>query len=263
MENLREEFKWCGYTWETCMNNGRPIHSSYPNYYYDKKCVHQSIEDDSIGLNLKYNPIKVKWWDKEWKNKIEYNPKIACGNIKSIETIPVNSSIECSILAPTGPNLWFSFWLTASDNWPPEIDIFEGYTDKQGSYFDKLKFHCKFPFIYRNIRMESNVHYKNSKGKHKSISAKGDHESFFNLPLQDKWNNFKCNWYENKIEFYINGKLHRTVTDKKVLSKMQTKGMWVIFNIWPGNNFDYSAFGDIQRFGYSYRIRDFKVTKLD
>ena len=36
MENLREEFKWCGYTWETCMENGRPIHADYPKRYYSK-----------------------------------------------------------------------------------------------------------------------------------------------------------------------------------------------------------------------------------
>ena len=263
MEELREEFKWCGYTWETCMKDGRPIHSSYPNYYYDKNCVCRMVCADDILLNIKYKPIALTWWDKEWKNKVTYNPKIACGTMKTIETIPVNSSIECEIVTPTGPNLWFSFWLTACDNWPPEIDIFEGYTDKNGSYFDKLKLHRKFPFIYKNIRMESNVHYKNNKGIHKSITAKGEHKSFFNLPLEATWNHFKCNWYEDKIEFYINGKLHRVITDEKILSKMNTEGMWAIFNIWPGDKFDCSVNGDIQKFWHSYRIRNFKVTKLE
>jgi beta-glucanase (GH16 family) len=110
--------------------------------------------------------------------------------------------------------------------------------------------------------MESNIHYKNNKGEHKSITAKGEHKSFFNLPLQNEWNHFKCNWHEDRIEFYINGKLHRVVTDKKVLSKMNTEGMWAIFNIYPSDNFNYSVNGDIQKFGYSYRIRDFKVTRL-
>ena len=262
MENLREEFKWCRYTWETCMESNRPIHPDYPNNYYNKKCVYKDLSTNDIVLNIAYGPKKIIWWDKTWKNKVEYNPTIACGLIKTVETIPVNNSIECEVLAPTGPNLWFSFWLTACDNWPPEIDIFEGYTDENSSYFDKLKFHWKFPFIYRDVRMESNVHYKKDKGVHKSTTAKGEHKSFFNLPLQDCWNNFKCNWYEDKIEFYINGKLHRVITDKKVLSKMKTEGMWAIFNIYPGDKFNYSVNRDIQKFGYSYRIRDFKVTKL-
>lgn len=263
MENLRKEFEWCGYTWETCMESGRPIHPDYPNNYYSKDCVYVDKHNEDLVLNIQYKPTSFTWYEKGWKGQKVYKPVIACGVAKSIETIPVNSSIECEVLAPTGANLWFSFWLTACDNWPPEIDIFEGYTDKKGSYFDRLKFHWKFPFIYKDIRMESNVHYKNNKDEHKSITAKGEHKSFFNLPLQDMWNHFKCNWHEDKIEFYINGKLHRTVTDKKVLSKMQTEGMWAIFNVYPSDKFNYKVNGDIQKFGYSYRVRDFKVTKLN
>lgn len=263
MKNLREEFKWCGYTWETCMEKGRPIHDDYPKRYYSKKCVFKDIHTNDLVLNIRYIPTKLEYWGSKEKKNVEYNPTIACGLIKSIETIPVNSSIECEILAPSGSNLKIAFWLTACDNWPPEIDIFEGYTDKNGSYFDKLKFHWKFPFIYKDIRMESNIHYKDDKGEHSSIVAKGEHKSFFNLPLQDMWNHFKCNWYEDRVEFYINGKLHRTITDKKVISKMKTDGMWTIFNIYPNDDFDYSVNGDIQKFGYSYRIRNFKVNKLN
>jgi beta-glucanase (GH16 family) len=82
------------------------------------------------------------------------------------------------------------------------------------------------------------------------------------MPLELNWNHFKCNWYEDRIEFYINGKLHRTVTDKKVLSKMDTEGMWVIFNIWGNEDFDCSESGDINNFLSPMMIRNFKVTKL-
>lgn len=259
MTELRKEFKWCGYTWETCMKSERPIHPDNPNYYYSKDCVH--LYNNNIILNLKYAPIIIEWWDKNWTNKTKYVSKIACGLIKSIETISVNNRIECDILAPTGPNLWFSFWMTACDDWPPEIDIFEGYTDENKSYEDKLKLHWKFPFLYKDIRMESNVHYKNN-GIHKQVRPLGVHRKYLNLPLQNKYNNFRCDWREDSIEFYINNHLVRKITNKKVLSKMNTKGMWVIFNVFPNNKYDFNGIGDISRFGYSYVISNFKVTKL-
>lgn len=259
-EELRKELKWCGFHWETCMESKRPIHPDYPYRYSDGDCVNQYF--DMITLGIKRDPKTIKWWNKEWKEIIEYNPEIGCGLIKSIETVPVNSSIECEVMMPEGTNLWPSFWLTACDAWPPEIDIFEGYTDKRGSYFDTLGLHKRFPFIYRNVRMESNVHYKDDEDIHRQIKGKGDHKSFFKMPLELNWNHFKCNWYEDRIEFYINGKLHRTVTDEKVLSKMDTEGMWVIFNIWGNEDFDCSESGDINNFLSPMMIKNFKVTKL-
>lgn len=256
--SLRKTFKCCGYNWETCMESERPIHPDNPYMYIDGDCVIN--DDNNVYLKIQHKPTSLKWWSKDWKEKIEYNPTIACGLIKSIETIPVNSSIECEVYMPYGVNLWPSFWLTACDDWPPEIDIFEGYTDEKGSYEDKLKLHWKFPFLYKDIRMESNVHYKNP--KHEQIGPKGDHKSFFKLPLNLNLNHFKCEWREDSIKFYINGKLHRIITNKKVLNNMKTKGMWVIFNVFVNKEFDLSKNGDINKFYTGMVMKNFKVTKL-
>ena len=32
---------------------------------------------------------------------------------------------------PYGDNLWPAFWMWSWDSWPPEIDIFEGYTNNK------------------------------------------------------------------------------------------------------------------------------------
>lgn len=262
MKDLREEFEWCGFRWETCMESERPIHPDAPWMYYDKGCVNRILTtspDEILSLNIKYKPISLLWG---WKEKVEYTPTIACGLIKSIDTIPVNSSIECEVMMPEGANLWPSFWLTACDNWPPEIDIFEGYTDKNGSYFDKLGLHWEFPFLYRDVRMESNVHYTDDNGKHRQAMPKGDCKNMFRLPLEEYWNHFRCEWREDSIKFYINGNLHRVVKDKKILSKIKTKGMWVVFNVYPNDRFSLHENGDIEKFIKPYIIKNFKVSQL-
>lgn len=261
--NLRKTFEWCGYTWETCMESGRPIHPDTPWMYINKSCCYPSIcGDNRYILTIHHSPTEFEWWDKNWENKIKYNPTIACGLMKTIETIPVNSSIECEVRMPCGVNLWPSFWLTACDNWPPEIDVFEGYTNKKGSYMDKLKFHWKWPFLYREVRMESNVHYTDDSGTHRQVSPKGDKKDIFNLPLEEKWNHFRVEWREDNIKFFINNKLHRIVDDKKVLDKMKTKGMWVIFNVFVSNNFNIDKYGDILNYYNGMSIKNFKVNKL-
>lgn len=253
-----QKIKWCGHEWETCMEHGRPIHPDNPWYYIDGReaCV---INND-LYLGMARNSRKIKWWNKDWTEKVEYDSTIACGLVKSVDAFPVNSSFECDVMMPCGRNLWFSFWLTACDNWPPEIDIFEGYTDNKGSYLDKLGLHWQFPFIYRNVRMESNVHYSDNEGVHRQVGSQGVHKKY--IEGIHRFNHFKCEWREDGIKFYINGNLVRTVRNKKVLPKMETAGMHVIFNIWPNNEFDMSKNGDIRYFYFPFIISNFKVNKI-
>lgn len=255
-----KKITWCGCKWQTCMEGNRPIHPDYPWYYIDGSQV--KTLNNEVHLSIAHKPTSFLWWNSGWKEKVEYNPVIASGLIKSVKAFPVNSSFECDVMMPEGNNLWFSFWLTACDDWPPEIDIFEGYTDHNGSYHDKLGLHWRFPFIYRNVRVESNVHYNDALDLHRQIGAEGVHEKRLHLPLCSQWNHFKCCWKEDFITFSINDVVVRTVTNKKVLSKMKTSGMWVIFNVWPNDKFDLSENGDVKKFKRAFIIKNFKVKKI-
>ena len=247
--------KWCGLTWTTAMESDRPIHPKHPSYYIDGHRVTYG-PDDMIGLCIALAPKTIRW------KGINYYSKVACGLIRSVETIPVNSTIECEVRMPKGANLWPSFWLTACDDWPPEIDIFEGYTNSRGSYKSEIGLHRDFPFIYREIRMETNIHYKGSNDEHLASGAQALHKKYLKLPLEDNWNHFKCEWRDDSIRFYTNGKLTRTVTDEFLLSKMKTKGMWAIFNVWPNDRFDMKKDGDITTFKQCFQIRNFKTTPI-
>lgn len=256
MEELRKEFELWGWKWETCMEGGRPLHPSDPRYYINKNNV--IINNDILTLTMDYNPKTIKWYGLGWTlPKIDYTPKYSCGLIKSVDTVKVNSIIEVDLKFPKGANLWPSFWLTACDSWPPEIDIVEAYTDKKGSYKDGWNFHWKWPFIYRELRFETNVHYRGNNNEHLSTGAVAVHPKVINKPIEESWNNFKCIWTESYIKIFINNNLVRFINDPYVLKKMKTEGMWVIFNIWPNKKFQKSDL-----INPMFKIKNFKVTKL-
>lgn len=258
-----KRFNWCGHEWVTCMEGGRPIHPDNPWYYIDGSEV-VMYRDGSIRLNLAYRPTEITWYNSGWTDKVTYKPTIACGLIRSVEAFPVNNSFECDVMMPIGKNLWFSFWLTACDSWPPEIDIFEGYTDENGSYLDELAFHWRFPFIYRNMRFESNVHYTDKKGVHRQVGPKGIHPKNIRMfpYIYKEWQHFKCIWKEDYITFSVNDIVVRTIRNKKVLEKMKTKGMWAVFNIWPNDKFDLAEEGNIKSYDAPFVIKNFKVNKV-
>ena len=46
-------------------------------------------------------------------------------------------TFEIEAKLPKGqPNAWPAFWMWSFDSWPPEIDVFEAYSNKKGSYFN-------------------------------------------------------------------------------------------------------------------------------
>lgn len=256
MADLKKTFEKWGYTWETCMENDRPLHPSDPRYYINKDNVIDNEKDNTVELSIQHDPAIVNWYNSEWTAKINYYPKYSCGLIKSVETVPVNSIIEAKIKFPKGNNLWPSFWLTACDDWPPEIDIVEAYSNKKGDYRDSIGLHCTWPFIYREYRLETNVHYKTYSGQHLQSGAATLHKKYLNLPLEDNWNHFKCEWTENHIKFYVNDNLIRTISDPFILKKMKTDGMWVIFNVWPNKTHKTNEACT------NMIIKDFKVTSI-
>ena len=114
---------WSGYTWLTKERWGR-LHKDKPYCWYDPSAVQIGI-DDRLVLKTHYNP-------KEFE---EYNlrPKIGVGLISCTKEFgPGTFEIEAKL--PYGKNLWPAFWLWSWDTWPPEIDIFEGYSKKHPNY---------------------------------------------------------------------------------------------------------------------------------
>ena len=211
---MSEIFKWCGYNWKCEMEGKRIIHPEFPWYWYSLDTI-RVCEDNSLELNLNYNPKEVK----HWNGKI-YHPEYEISMMRSVEEFSYGV-FSAEMMMPIGKNIGASFWLTGSGNWPPEIDIEEGWTEEKKTWF--RLFEEYFPWIKPGWR--TNI-------------------PFFKQPKNpaENWIEYKCIWKPDSITFYANGKKVREVNGevcKKMIENLQDpeKGykMNIIFNTWCEN----------------------------
>lgn len=204
---------WSGYEWLTQERWGQ-YHPDKPIVWYDPSAV--EIDGVSNYLTLKTRP----------------NPKhFKSDNI----TIPVGTGLvsctekfgygifEISAKLPSGPFVWPAFWMWAFESWPPEIDVFEGYSNHNGSYFNWLP----RSLIGKFWAVNSNVH----------LGAPPDN---YNLGAKSHWlgwkspdkcfNTYGVLWSKDEISILFNNRVVRTITDTSTLKQLNGKKMNVIIN---------------------------------
>lgn len=116
-----------------------------------------------------------------------------------------------NILLPTGAGLWPAVWMSGRDSWPPEIDVLEGYSEKNGKYGKSLN---------------TNIHCGSSNETHYGIGA-NRHGLFVD---KDEILNLICDWNKDRIKIYYNGFLCRIVTNKDDMKWFESQNMRIILN---------------------------------
>ena len=230
-EEIKKEdsFSWCGYNWKSSMDGGSLIHPDYPWYWYSLDPI-RVCSNEVLELGIKKNPREIKHWDGK-----TYAPLYEVSTMRSLEEFSYGM-FSAEIMLPTGMNLWPSFWLSGSGNWPPEIDIMEGWSGNN-KYFKW--FIAQPPYISPSWRTTTNVHYRDSRMEHKSIGSRNISWLRQTTNPTTNYIEYKCIWQPDIIAFYVNDSLVRSVTGEvcKDLTKNikdQEKGykMNVIFNVW-------------------------------
>lgn len=96
---------------------------------------------------------------------------------------------EIRALLPKGQGMWLAYWMvTASNAWPPEIDIFEVINNES-------------TFAHETL------HYKDAKGYHQMDGS--------TVPMTDatrNWHTYGLDWAPDHLTWYIDGKPTKTVT---------------------------------------------------
>lgn len=204
-------FNWCGFDWIKQERWGQ-IHKEKTNWWYDPDCV----ELDSTGnlvLSIKNNPKYFK--------ELNITSDNGVGLVSCLEKFGHGIfSIEAKL--PNGKNLWPAFWMWSWDSWPPEIDIFEGYSNDNENFF---KFRILKPLAFWNL--QTNVHF-NKGGINKMIGGK-THFFGFKDPTQN-FIKYSLDWNKNYLKFYYDGRLVRKVTDKRILEQLSKTTMNVVIN---------------------------------
>ena len=196
--------EFSGYKWRTQQPWG-DYHPECPFWWYDPGCV--DVTDGVLRLQTKRHERKIN-------DKI--TNRIASGLISS-EFPFTYGEFEADVMLPMGIGLFPAFWLYSAKTWPPEIDIFEGWSRENGLYTSNY-----IPYY----SLASNVHYGHAPNN-KSIKSKS-HMTW--KRFDRKYINFKLVWTPEEISIYYDNKLVRQVTDNDILKWFKDVEMWVIIN---------------------------------
>lgn len=235
-------FDWSGHRWITQERWGS-IHASKLFCYYESDCV---MVDNYQYLHLltKRSPKKFKITQNNEQTVIE--SPIAVGLVSSTQMFGYGY-FEIEAKLPLGDNLWPAFWMWSSSGWPPEIDIFEAYTNKRKGYFR--------PRLNSLYNLATNFHYKDIKTSQNTNTKAKNH--FFGL--KDPGKNFikyGLKYTPDEITIFYNNKAVRSL-DKKLLPYFRDHKMNVIIN----NSITYDA--DVEKENYSdFTVKYFKYEPL-
>ena len=207
--------QWQGYKWKPQERWGT-VHPDKPFVWYSPNCVRV---DEWGYLHLETRKDRQRKYE-EYYNK-EYDPKYGVGLICSVLNFSYGY-FEIEAKLPSGQNLWPAFWMWGADSWPPEIDIFEGYTNKNNSYFSP-----KLPNPLGCWDVVPNFHYKEEGEK----KATGTTRRYWGCKDPSKYfMKYSCLWTPDLIEIKYDNHIIKKITNKKLLKYFMGTKMRVIIN---------------------------------
>jgi hypothetical protein len=185
------------------------FHPTSPHQYYDNDGTLSYVSKEGLVLELKKIPKIYKKSDlPDWRQPLKMDDEF---------TIPVGVGLvttkqswkygwfEATIKLPKGMSYWPALWLSGLETWPPEIDIFEGYSHESPLYNHKNTPH-------RNI--QPNLHY--------GVVEDGTKKMYgsFNNTIHgatDRFVQYVCHWEKDFIKIYYDGRLVFQCTEPKIL----------------------------------------------
>ncbi len=208
-----KKIKWCGYEWLTQERWGE-IHPVKPKAWYDSEAV--EIRGEQLILKTHKNP--------KYFPHLDIKSKIGVGLVSC--TTPFKyGKFEIEAKLPEGPYLWPAFWTWAFESWPPEIDIFEAYSNKKGSYFNWGKPHELIIGKFWNCA--TNFHLGELPNNY-DLGAQ-DHYWTWKNP-KNNFNHYMMDWRPDRIDIFFNNKMVRSVRDKETLNIINSTTQNVIIN---------------------------------
>jgi hypothetical protein len=199
--------QWSDYTWITEERWGN-LHPEKTYAWYDSHAVSIGT-DNSLHLKTHYSPRwfpNLKVWSNTGVGLVSCTTKFKWGEFVILAKLPI------------GLNLWPAFWAWSWDTWPPEIDVFEGYTNKYSNY-------SLWGFLPLR-RIESNIHYIKDNIK---LTLAMSNWLVFKDPTQC-FISYKMVWLPDSIKIYYNNRLIRTINDPLIMNSLNKTTLNVVIN---------------------------------
>jgi beta-glucanase (GH16 family) len=196
---------WWGFRFYT---NDITDNNKAPLSYFDDNSF--EVNNSILKIKTEHNPIEVNFTDYNGKDYGNYVIPFRTGSLDSSISFMQNKGyFETRCKIPNSINMWPAFWLASKDSWPPEIDIFEVFTN------DKFK------------KSTTTIHW--IKNSNKLMSGGG-----FKTPkLNEDFHIWSCLWDNDNIKIYFDNILVR----KTPTPKNFTYDMQIIIGSSPHQNF--------------------------
>lgn len=203
---------WSGYEWMTQERWGQ-VHPDKWIQWYDPSAV-KIDEKNRLHLYTHKNPRKFP--------NIQQKSPVGVGLVSNLTRFKYGR-FEINAKLPKGPWLCPAFWTWSWSNWPPEFDIFEGYSGKSGNYWNFNLKRIKKPW-----KIETNLHWMNN-GLHSSAGYDRAQLSYCKNPTKH-FINYRLDWYPDKVEWWWNDRMVQKVDNQDVLKTLENTEMNVIIN---------------------------------
>lgn len=223
---MSDIIEWSGYKWLTRQRWGS-VHDEADkrvDCWYDPDSV-RVLNNDQLELSIHYNPKNFDI------NGQTITAHYGVGLI-TCETDFGYGKFEVECKMPKGKGLWPAFWMynpTAGEMAKPEIDIFEGYSDKKGNYREC----CSF---LRPYNVESCLHLESGLGLPKTPAQKPWIWDFNSNP-SDGFHKYSLNWTTELIEFKIDNKTVRYIDDQDIVNYCSNRKLILLLNTHIDGNF--------------------------
>jgi hypothetical protein len=206
------------------------FHPDHLNQYYDTTGQLAYVAPEGLILELRKQPKKyiksqLPDWRQSDKLPDEFTIPVGVGLVVSKRAWHYGW-FEAWIQLPKGQTYWNAFWFSGKNSWPPEIDVFEGYSDEGPNYESSL-FGRWFKRPHR--RIQPNLHY--------GVIEDGTKKQYlpYNVPVYnatERLVQYVCHWEADFIKIYYDGVLVFECTDPKVLQwyNRELDEQHVIFN---------------------------------
>jgi len=171
-----------------------------PDVYYSNSNF--EFTGNSMKQVVKKENVDVEYVDWDGINHGKYTIPYTVGQIDSSNSFSQKYGyFEIRSKITDQPGSWPAFWLASTENWPPEIDIYEIYTGRKRG---KKSF-------------SSNFHWRNEKGDKTGTKHNLPHRHK-TYDVSEDFHIYACEWNEKGFKIYYDGVLVRVFTNPKAVA---------------------------------------------
>jgi beta-glucanase (GH16 family) len=199
------------------------IHPDKPWNWYDPSCVNVD-GGGTLCLSIKKNPREF-----DLPGKGIVRSEYGIGLVSSVDYFGYGTySILASL--PKGRGLWPAFWIYDHNDWPPEIDIFEGYSGRRGDYKNGILKRIIYPYAIESC-FHSHGHLPIPRVRPKSPCWLNLIGGVCNIEFNPfDYNTYSLIWTPVALIFKINGFIVREIRDPRIMEYLKDRKMRVLIN---------------------------------